>query len=160
MYALRERRVHVTQEDFEMAVAKVRTLIRVPRTQIQYFISGYAKRVRKEHVYKTNVSIVILYFCLKSLLPTSFLEKSFLCSFIRTLECPSSGGFSWVHACSSVRICFSNITCNNNFCFNQKEFFFSRRSVLFWSFFFHNQEDSINSTSHVPPLAFLNFSGL
>ena len=24
MYALRERRVHVTQEDFEMAVAKVR----------------------------------------------------------------------------------------------------------------------------------------
>ena len=123
MYALRERRVHVTQEDFEMAVAKVRTLIRVPRTQIQYFISGYAKRVRKEHVYKTNVSIVILYFCLKSLLPTSFLEKSFLCSFIRTLKRPSSGGFSWVHACSSVRICFSNITCNNNFCFNQKEFF-------------------------------------
>ena len=26
MYALRERRVHVTQEDFEMAVAKVWTL--------------------------------------------------------------------------------------------------------------------------------------
>ncbi len=26
MYALRERRVHVTQEDFEMAVAKVRKL--------------------------------------------------------------------------------------------------------------------------------------
>ena len=25
MYALRERRVHVTQEDFEMAVGKVRT---------------------------------------------------------------------------------------------------------------------------------------
>ena len=27
MYALRERRVHVTQEDFEMAVAKVSVLI-------------------------------------------------------------------------------------------------------------------------------------
>lgn len=26
MYALRERRVHVTQEDFEMAVAKVRSV--------------------------------------------------------------------------------------------------------------------------------------
>lgn len=26
MYALRERRVHVTQEDFEMAVAKVREI--------------------------------------------------------------------------------------------------------------------------------------
>ena len=27
MYALRERRVHVTQEDFEMAVAKVSCLV-------------------------------------------------------------------------------------------------------------------------------------
>ena len=27
MYALRERRVHVTQEDFEMAVAKVRLCV-------------------------------------------------------------------------------------------------------------------------------------
>jgi ATP-dependent 26S proteasome regulatory subunit len=27
MYALRERRVHVTQEDFELAVAKVKSLI-------------------------------------------------------------------------------------------------------------------------------------
>ena len=27
MYALRERRVHVTQEDFELAVAKVRVMI-------------------------------------------------------------------------------------------------------------------------------------
>ena len=27
MYALRERRVHVTQEDFEMAVAKVQSLL-------------------------------------------------------------------------------------------------------------------------------------
>ena len=80
MYALRERRVHVTQEDFEMAVAKVQTKRKdhkpfCPGLQGQkdhYFILGYAKRVRKEYVNKTNVSIVILYFCLKSLLPTSF----------------------------------------------------------------------------------------
>jgi len=32
MYALRERRVHVTQEDFELAVAKV-------NTDQQYFMS-------------------------------------------------------------------------------------------------------------------------
>lgn len=28
MYALRERRVHVTQEDFELAVAKVRRFLK------------------------------------------------------------------------------------------------------------------------------------
>uniref|UniRef100_A0A8C4YLZ1 26S proteasome regulatory subunit 8 n=1 Tax=Gopherus evgoodei TaxID=1825980 RepID=A0A8C4YLZ1_9SAUR len=32
MYALRERRVHVTQEDFEMAVAKVKSAARCPRS--------------------------------------------------------------------------------------------------------------------------------
>ena len=35
MYALRERRVHVTQEDFELAVAKVRQ--RMELTPVAYF---------------------------------------------------------------------------------------------------------------------------
>ena len=40
MYALRERRVHVTQEDFEMAVAKVgdRILAKHYRTLLTFFL--------------------------------------------------------------------------------------------------------------------------
>lgn len=38
MYALRERRVHVTQEDFEMAVAKVSTTAYPKNTEFSQFI--------------------------------------------------------------------------------------------------------------------------
>lgn len=37
MYALRERRVHVTQEDFEMAVAKVGASVSLPPTVLPVF---------------------------------------------------------------------------------------------------------------------------
>ncbi len=40
MYALRERRVHVTQEDFEMAVAKV-TIIYIFRFHLSVFTGNY-----------------------------------------------------------------------------------------------------------------------
>ncbi len=40
MYALRERRVHVTQEDFEMAVAKV-TIIYTIRFHLSVFTGNY-----------------------------------------------------------------------------------------------------------------------
>ena len=39
MYALRERRVHVTQEDFEMAVAKVNIMVDQWRGQIYFWYS-------------------------------------------------------------------------------------------------------------------------
>ena len=37
MYALRERRVHVTQEDFEMAVAKVNIMVDQWRGHIYFW---------------------------------------------------------------------------------------------------------------------------
>ena len=40
MYALRERRVHVTQEDFEMAVGKVRTKKKRERTDLFFYMLG------------------------------------------------------------------------------------------------------------------------
>lgn len=41
MYALRERRVHVTQEDFEMAVTKVQSIFLCNLTiSMHYFIVG------------------------------------------------------------------------------------------------------------------------
>ena len=52
MYALRERRVHVTQEDFEMSVAKVTICTQScspshsPRPP-----TDYAERLREEHVH-------------------------------------------------------------------------------------------------------------
>ena len=37
MFALRERRVHVTQEDFEMAVSKVRILLLLVVVAFNFF---------------------------------------------------------------------------------------------------------------------------
>lgn len=54
MYALRERRVHVTQEDFEMAVSKVIYCLR----------PGSKKRFRTEHVYQEIVQINIISYLL------------------------------------------------------------------------------------------------
>jgi len=71
MYALRERRVHVTQEDFEMAVAKSQK-----RTCLQN------KCLDSDSVFLPKILIAHI--------------VSFLCSFIRTLKRPSSGGFCWV----------------------------------------------------------------
>ena len=99
MYALRERRVHVTQEDFEMAVAKVQT-----KLISNIFAQGCTDR--KSLFYfrlckKSQKRICQQNKCLDS--DSVFLPKiliahivSFLCSFIRTLKRPSSGGFSWV----------------------------------------------------------------
>lgn len=77
MYALRERRVHVTQEDFEMAVAKVRALFLTAYYSLSilfsfiillnypYSILGDAERLRKEHVYQKIMEITycVLSYC-------------------------------------------------------------------------------------------------
>lgn len=61
MYALRERRVHVTQEDFEMAVAKVK-LSTIPniRVLLVFLLSGDAERCREEHVTQKTLEITLL----------------------------------------------------------------------------------------------------
>ena len=71
MYALRERRVHVTQEDFELAVAKVctygspRLFERFRPSFFMYwllckvlFFADHVERLRKEHVHQKVVEIV------------------------------------------------------------------------------------------------------
>ena len=51
MYALRERRVHVTQDDFEMAVAKVHYHgNHGDKYVINVDVAGDAERLREEHV--------------------------------------------------------------------------------------------------------------
>lgn len=73
MYALRERRVHVTQEDFEMAVAKVCETSGVhpssrlssltvaalypPTKTLLFSSSGDAERQREEHVNQKAVEV-------------------------------------------------------------------------------------------------------
>jgi 26S proteasome regulatory subunit T6 len=52
MYALRERRVHVTQEDFEMAVSKV---LKKDSEQVQL-------KFTVEHEYQKVIQIIYLYF--------------------------------------------------------------------------------------------------
>ncbi|KAJ3272104.1 26S protease regulatory subunit 8 [Terramyces sp. JEL0728] len=54
MYALRERRVHVNQEDFEMAVSKVDSAL----------FLGSKERFRTKHVYQEVVQINIIFFSL------------------------------------------------------------------------------------------------
>ncbi len=66
MYALRERRVHVTQEDFELAVAKVNSLI-FEYSFINKYVLGYAKRFgEKCFIEKTLEVIRLLVFPLLS----------------------------------------------------------------------------------------------
>ena len=50
MYALRERRQHVTQEDFEFAVAKVRGLTCYYSDYVLCATAGFEKEPRRKHV--------------------------------------------------------------------------------------------------------------
>jgi hypothetical protein len=56
MYALRERRVHVTQEDFEMAVAKVCMFY------LDFWCQIFATSNFISHGCKYSVSVSIIYF--------------------------------------------------------------------------------------------------
>jgi SpoVK/Ycf46/Vps4 family AAA+-type ATPase len=62
MYALRERRQHVTQEDFEFAVAKVGSL---PRFSLQSFnltfCAGPQEEPGEQHVRQQAVQLAHLY---------------------------------------------------------------------------------------------------
>lgn len=63
MYALRERRVHVTQEDFELAVAKVIDqyfFILVSSKYMLLCFSGHAKRLREKCVIEKTLEIKYL----------------------------------------------------------------------------------------------------
>ena len=67
MYALRERRVHVTQEDFELAVAKVndRTLI-VFAHSVSLSPLGHAKGFGEERLVEKTLEVIELFFFLSS----------------------------------------------------------------------------------------------
>lgn len=64
MYALRERRVHVTQEDFELAVAKVieRAENRRARVERLLVLVGDAKGFREERVVEKTLEVKQLFF--------------------------------------------------------------------------------------------------
>jgi len=67
MYALRERRVHVTQEDFELAVAKVNSVGFLNIFLLINMFLGYAKRFgEKCFIEKTLEVIKLLFFPLLS----------------------------------------------------------------------------------------------
>jgi hypothetical protein len=66
MYALRERRVHVTQEDFELAVAKVKICIILNSYFFYNSILGYAKRFREECFIEKTLEVINLVFFLSS----------------------------------------------------------------------------------------------
>jgi len=58
MYALRERRVHVTQEDFELAVAKVH----INWLLFKYiFLLGYEKRFEKKYFIKKTLDVIRIF---------------------------------------------------------------------------------------------------
>lgn len=59
MYALRERRVHVTQEDFELAVAKVKMDISEGKHRIHgMYLLGYAKGFGKECFFEKTLEMI------------------------------------------------------------------------------------------------------
>ncbi len=60
MYALRERRVHVTQEDFELAVAKVNQNKIILSTKSLFL--GYAKGFGKKCFIKKTLEIIPIFF--------------------------------------------------------------------------------------------------
>ncbi len=70
MYALRERRQHVTQEDFEFAVAKVRPAV-VPISiwsrLTPFTYAGLEKEPRGQHVSQQVVLVVVSYCIIPSL---------------------------------------------------------------------------------------------
>ncbi len=59
MYALRERRVHVTQEDFELAVAKVKIFCIILNNHfLNNYILGYAKRFGEECFIEKTLEVI------------------------------------------------------------------------------------------------------
>jgi hypothetical protein len=63
MYALRERRVHVTQEDFELAVAKVKIFTFFSKIYfLNKYILGHAKRFGEECFIKKTLEMINLFF--------------------------------------------------------------------------------------------------
>lgn len=99
MYALRERRVHVTQEDFEMAVAKVR-LFSPPSCSIRLFriiylfisyLPGDAEGQREEHVHQETLEVdpspvsCFSSSCTSTMCSEFILNK--LCLWLRAVSC-------------------------------------------------------------------------
>ena len=62
MYALRERRQHVTQEDFEFAVAKVRATVVHTLLSILMSVNRFSRRTRKATPPSTSFSPSVLFF--------------------------------------------------------------------------------------------------
>lgn len=63
MYALRERRQHVTQEDFEFAVAKVRSVLGLPSAPRIlgfniFFATGSQEAERRQYVREQVVHMI------------------------------------------------------------------------------------------------------
>lgn len=63
MYALRERRQHVTQEDFEFAVAKVCALVSPMCTMIAERSAGAEEEPGSEHISEQVVLVVAVGHC-------------------------------------------------------------------------------------------------
>ena len=66
MYALRERRVHVTQEDFELAVAKVMIgrVFSLKSLCWGFLFVDYAERFREERFVEKTLEIELFsFFC-------------------------------------------------------------------------------------------------
>ncbi len=66
MYALRERRQHVTQEDFEFAVAKVRISDNITSgsSLTLLHLHRFSRRTRRVTRLSTSCSRDVLYICL------------------------------------------------------------------------------------------------
>jgi hypothetical protein len=73
MYALRERRVHVTQEDFELAVAKVKIESFGGIIFFKNYILGYAKRFGEKCFIEKTLEVINLVFFIYFLLHIFFL---------------------------------------------------------------------------------------
>ena len=76
MYALRERRVHVTQEDFELAVAKVSSSSLFFFFQIysnKQYVLGYAKRFGEERFLEETLEVIEQFLFLLLLSSTGFI---------------------------------------------------------------------------------------
>lgn len=64
MYALRERRVHVTQEDFELAVAKVKIVfIESYFCRMNIVCLDHAKGFGEERVVEKALEVIKSFFC-------------------------------------------------------------------------------------------------
>ncbi len=62
MYALRERRVHVTQEDFELAVAKVNSVEFLNIFLLINMFLGYAKRFGEKCFIEKTLEVIKICF--------------------------------------------------------------------------------------------------